>query len=143
MPIPITTAFGTQPAIRTQNPQDLSLRGMPIPISCALLNVGAVGSTRTSMTISRHPSLKRTCIPVPPRRQYKTHIRFGGPPRIRTSSPRLRRSLIYPIDLVGLDFWQPGRESNPQPAVLETTALPTELPGHSYTLDMPAGFEPA
>ena len=40
-----------------------------------------------------------------------------------------------------LKTWHPGKDSNPQPSVLETAALPIELPRYG-NLAGHVGFEP-
>ena len=42
---------------------------------------------------------------------------------------------------VSPEEWQARRESNPQPAVLETAALPIELLAFKGTPDLPAGLQ--
>jgi hypothetical protein len=44
---------------------------------------------------------------------------------IRTRDPQLGKLMLYQLSYTR---WQAGQDSNPQPAVLETAALPIELP---------------
>src|ERR1041385_2255046 len=44
---------------------------------------------------------------------------------------RRDRPLCHPSGLGRIRFWQGGRDSNPQPTVLETATLPIELPPYA------------
>src|SRR5215510_12045358 len=53
---------------------------------------------------------------------------YPSPPKAaRTTNVTIQPVLMASVDLAAAEAWQARRDSNPQPSVLETDALPLEL----------------